>query len=110
MVAEVTTFVAVMKTLGIETGRVIESLFVVFVVLCFVLYLVSKYAWPKFKDFLSNIDQMKTSVSDLNKSLQEHIVQTDLRLQEGTENFDLLRQDIKKINNRLNQLEKKEIV
>lgn len=107
MVAEVTTFVAFLKAFGVDTGRLIESLFIVMIVLSAVLYWISKKAWPHIKKFLETMDDVKVSIKDLNSTLQEHIIQTDLRLQEGTENFEALRSDIDKLNKRLSKLETK---
>lgn len=43
------------------------------------------------------IPRMDKSIEDLNKTLQEHIIQTDLRMTEGDEKFKRLEEVIKDI-------------
>ena len=62
------------------------------------------------KDMLKIVDKrlgdVATTLSTLSTTLQEHIVQTDLRLQDGVENFAELKADIKQLNQRVDALEK----
>ncbi len=108
MLIEATAMVTFLKSVGIDTGRIIEGLFVFFTAFSFMLYISWKYVWPMFKKFIETMDELKTSVTDLNKTLQEHIVQTDLRLQEGTENFENLKCQITEMTKRITALESKE--
>ena len=108
MLIEATAMVTFLKSVGIDTGRIIEGLFVFFTAFSFMLYISWKYVWPMFKKFIETMDELKTSVTDLNKTLQEHIVQTDLRLQEGTENFENLKFQITEMAKRITALESKE--
>lgn len=108
MLLEATAMVTFLKSVGIDTGRIIEGLFVFFTAFSFMLYISWKYVWPMFKKFIETMDELKTSVTDLNKTLQEHIVQTDLRLQEGTENFENLKCQITEMTKRIAALENKE--
>ena len=105
---EAVAIITVLKSLGIDAGRIIEGLFIFFTAFGFTLYISWKHVWPMFRKFIETMDELKSSVTDLNKTLQEHIVQTDLRLQEGTENFESLAIQIKELNMRLNALESKE--
>lgn len=105
---EIVAVIAVLKSLGIDAGRIIEGLFIFFTAFGFTLYISWKHVWPMFRKFIDTMDELKSSVTDLNKTLQEHIVQTDLRLQEGTENFESLSKQICELNMRLNALESKE--
>lgn len=108
MLIEATAMVTFLKSVGIDTGRIIEGLFVFFTAFSFMLYISWKYVWPMLKKFIDTMDELKTSVTDLNKTLQEHIVQTDLRLQEGTENFENLKFQIIEMTKRITALESKE--
>lgn len=105
---EATTIIALLKSLGIDAGRIIEGLFIFFTAFSFMMFVSWKHVWPMLKKFIETMDELKSSVTDLNKTLQEHIVQTDLRLQEGTENFESLSKQISELNMRLNALESKE--
>lgn len=108
MLIEATAMVTFLKSVGIDAGRIIEGLFVFFTAFSFMLYISWKHVWPMFKKFIETMDELKTSVTDLNKTLQEHIVQTDLRLQEGTENFENLKCQITEMTKRITALESKE--
>ena len=105
MVAEVTGFIAVLKLIGIDMGRVIESMFILILVTGFILYLSMKYLWPFLKKCLETFEALQTSVTDLNKTLQEHIVQTDLRLQECADKFNKITHSIEDLKTRVSILE-----
>ena len=105
---EATTIIALLKSLGIDAGRIIEGLFIFFTAFSFMMFVSWKHVWPMLKKFIETMDELKSSVTDLNKTLQEHIVQTDLRLQEGTENFESLRTQITELTKRITALESKE--
>lgn len=105
---EATTIIALLKSLGIDAGRIIEGLFIFFTAFSFMMFVSWKHVWPMLKKFIETMDELKSSVTDLNKTLQEHIVQTDLRLQEGTENFESLKNQITELTKRITALESKE--
>ena len=108
MLLEATALITFLKSIGIDAGRIIEGLFIFFTAFSFMLYVSWKHVWPMLKKFIETMDELKSSVTDLNKTLQEHIVQTDLRLQEGTENFESLRAQITELTKRITALESKE--
>lgn len=108
MLLEATALIAFLKSVGIDAGRIIEGLFVFFTAFSFMMFVSWKHVWPMLKKFIETMDELKSSVTDLNKTLQEHIVQTDLRLQEGTENFESLRTQITELTKRITALESKE--
>lgn len=108
MLLEATALVTFLKSVGIDAGRIIEGLFVFFTAFSFMMFVAWKHVWPMLKKFIETMDELKSSVTDLNKTLQEHIVQTDLRLQEGTENFESLRTQITELTKRITALESKE--
>lgn len=108
MLIEATAMVTFLKALDIDAGRIIEGLFVFFTAFSFMLYVSWRHVWPMMKKFIETMDELKSSVTDLNKTLQEHIVQTDLRLQEGTENFESLSLQITELTKRIIALESKE--
>ena len=108
MILEATALITFLKLLNIDAGRIIEGLFIFFTAFSFMMFISWKYVWPMFKKFIETMDELKSSVTDLNKTLQEHIVQTDLRLQEGTENFESLGAQIAELTKRIHALEHKE--
>lgn len=108
MLLEATAMITFLKTIGIDAGRIVEGLFIFFTAFSFTLYISWKHVWPMLKKFIETMDELKTSVTDLNKTLQEHIVQTDLRLQEGTENFEILKNKINELTLRIIAIESKE--
>jgi predicted PurR-regulated permease PerM len=107
MLIEATAMITFLKTIGIDAGRIVEGLFIFFTAFSFMLYVSWRHVWPMFKKFIETMDELKTSVTDLNKTLQEHIVQTDLRLQEGTENFEILKRKIDELTKRIIAIESK---
>ena len=94
---EITALIGVLKALGIDTGRIVESLFVLFAALVVLLLVSKKYIWPILKEFVTGFNEMKVSVSELNKTLQEHIVQTDLRMQAGEAQFADIKKEIERL-------------
>lgn len=94
---EITTFIAILKSLGIDSGRIIEGLFILITALITMLLLSKKYVWPLLKQFVVGFNEMKLSVTELNKTLQEHIVQTDLRIQAGEAQFADIKKEIERL-------------
>ncbi len=93
----VTAYFTFMNSLGVQSGRLIESLMILACSFILVLWLGRKYIVPFIKTIITTVDEMKKSVTDLNHTLQEHIVQTDLRLQAGEQRFEGIQHDIKEI-------------
>ena len=108
MITDITAFLTVLQSFGIEVGKIIESIIVLFVSIVFVAWMSKKYVWPKVSSFFDSIinqvselkdsmSGMKDSVIDLNKTLQEHIVQTDLRMDAGEKEFQEIKTELQKI-------------
>lgn len=96
--------IAILKSLGVETGRIVESLLVFFVSLLVLVIISKKYLWPlitkvvtKFDSIVSSVENMENSVKALNKTLQEHIVQTSISLEAGDERFTKVERQLKEI-------------
>ncbi len=106
--------ITILNQLGIHLAEIIRTLFIMGV-LCI---LFVRYAWPHLMKFFRNISDLKDTVKDLQKSvdatngqakeakdaivkmqksvdtlshtLQEHMVQTDVRMQQGEDRFSQL--------------------
>lgn len=89
-----------LKSLGIALPKIIETLFI----MCVVVFFLGFKLWPKIKTFFEDITIMRKSaqeavkegkeakeaVKELSNVLKEHMVQTDLQIQQGvSENKEL---------------------
>ena len=97
---------AFMKAVGFTFHQVLEMLVLVglnFVVIGIIVWRLRKPIVELYKAIMSammSIPEMQKSISDLNHTMQEHIVQTDLRMHQGETRFE-------EINKRLDRLESK---
>ena len=99
--------ITILNQLGIHLVEIIRTLFIMGV-LCI---LFVRYAWPHLLKFFKNISDLKDSVKETNgqakeakdaivkmqksvdtlsHTLQEHMVQTDVRMQQGEDRFSQL--------------------
>ncbi|GEM_PF-5088023 len=96
--------ITILKSLGVETGRIIESLLVFFVAFGAFIILSKKYIWPfiikvvaKFDSIVQSVEKMEVSVKDLNHTMQDHITQTKAGLDAGHERFNRVENELTKI-------------
>lgn len=94
---EAAAYVSFMQALGIDPGRIIEDLFILMTAFISLMFVSCRYIWPIVKKFAFTFDELEKSVSKLNATLQEHIIQTDLRMDAGEEKFSEIGTEIKKI-------------
>lgn len=96
-----------MSSLGFTFLQILEMLVLVgmnFIFMGFLLWRVKNpivALYGSVMTAMNAIPRLETSVKDLNKTLQEHIVQTDLRMEMGEERFS-------KLEDRITKLESKE--
>ncbi|AFC22589.1 hypothetical protein phi1422_0069 [Bdellovibrio phage phi1422] len=116
--AETLLVISALKSLGIDVGRIIESMFILFVVFSLILFLCWKYVWPKVQIIVANFqavsaaatkasleieemkefaEKVKDSIDNLNNTLQEHIVQTSLSFDSGAEEFKDIKERLSKL-------------
>ena len=96
-------FTSFMKGLGFSTAEILKMLILVWCNFIFIGIVVWRIREPLFKFYqavmtaMESIPQMQKSIADLNKTMQEHIVQTDLRMTTGDERFGKIENEIKEI-------------
>ena len=96
-------FTSFMKGLGFSTAEIFKMLLLVGCNLIFVGIIVWRIREPLFKFYqavmtaMESIPQMQKSIADLNNTMQEHIVQTDLRMTTGDERFGKIEIEIQKL-------------
>lgn len=97
------SLIVFLKSIGFNFQEILKMIVLVgmnFVFICFILFWIRK---PLIKFFttmyeaMRAIPRMDKSIEELNKTLQEHIIQTDLRMTEGDERFRKLEEIIKEI-------------
>lgn len=112
--------ITILNQLGIHLGEIIRTLFIMGV-LC-ILFI--RYAWPHLLKFFKNISDLKDSVKETNSqakeakeaivkmqksvdtlsyTLQEHMVQTDVRMQQGEDRFSQLDKRLSILESKTNQ-------
>lgn len=104
---ELIAFFGIMKALGFDMAKIMEVMVVFFMVVSFFGLMAFVFRKPLYKFFkavytaMEAMPKLETSVVNLNSTLQEHIVQTDLRMDEGEKKFTEIKLEIKEIKNHL---------
>ena len=89
-----------LRGVGFTFTQILEMIILVGMNFVFILLLVWRFRAPITEFFktmnaaMDSIPKMQESISSLNKTLQEHIIQTDLRMEMGDERFVKLEQRI----------------
>ncbi len=96
-------FTSFMKGIGFSTAEIFKMLLLVGCNFVFIGIFIWRIREPLFKFYqtvmtaMESIPQMQKSIADLNNTMQEHIVQTDLRMTTGDERFGKIENEIKEI-------------
>lgn len=120
MVAETTALVTILKNAGVDPGRIFEGLFISSSILMVVLWVISRKAWPLFKDALSTfvklqnsvenlegtVDELRTQVKTLNNTFIEHVHQTGVALSNGEDKFEFQEKFNRKVLERMDDFER----
>ncbi len=97
------TLVSFMSSLGFTFAEILKMFVLIGFTFAFILLLLWRIRKPMIALYgnimaaMSSIPEMKNSIDKLNGSLQEHIVQTDLRMSEGEERFKNIGFEIEKL-------------
>lgn len=92
-----------MSTVGFTFAEILKMLVLVgfnFVFVGVVLWRARKpikALYDKFMTTLDSVPKMEQSITSLNNTLQEHIIQTDLRMDQGEERFKKMETDIQEL-------------
>ena len=92
-----------MANVGFSAAEIFKMLLLVFMNFAFIGLLVFRGRKPlitlfsKLTAALDSVPKMEASIDRLNSTLQEHIVQTDLRITEGDERYLKVEAEIKKL-------------
>lgn len=95
--------IAFMTQIGFTAAEIFKM--ILLVVFCFVLQAMlywklrkpAKALYDKFMTTLDSVPKMEQSITSLNNTLQEHIIQTDLRMDQGEERFKKMETDIQEL-------------
>lgn len=110
--SELIVFLTFLKSIGFE-AKILEILLTFFFTMTFFGVLGFVFRKPMIKFFVAiynamqAIPKMDASIDNLNKTLQEHIVQTDLRMSDGERQFNDLNIKISNLTARMSHLERK---
>lgn len=96
-------FTAFMKGLGFSFSEILKMIVLVGCNFVFIGIIVWRARTPLAEFYkaimtaMKSIPEMQKSIADLNKTMQEHIVQTDLRMTTGDERFGNIEIEIQKL-------------
>lgn len=102
-----------MTSIGFSAAEIFKMLLIVVMNFVFIAIVTWRVRRPlisffrKLNTALESVPEMRSSMDRLNSTLQEHIVQTDLRMTEGDERFKRMEHELSYLKQRVDGIDRK---